>query len=185
MRQQKLPKVTKKQLANALQRLCNAVGTTSRGFDVNAIDGGDQWALKHNPGAGWMVVCGLGGCGAALTRWNGYIRYRWNMLMALEIAQESHAAMAWMSHLLQHGGEMTSDQRAWLGGHFTKVCVQVNSEAELREVHQRALDAGLTSHLITDIGATEFHGVPTLTCCAIGPHADEVLRPITGHLSLY
>lgn len=102
-----------------------------------------------------------------------------------EIAQGSHAAMAWMSHLLVNGGEMTPDQRAWLEGNFAKVCVQVNSEAELREVHQRALDAGLDSHIITDLGMTEFHGVPTLTCCAIGPHADEVLRPITGHLSLY
>ena len=113
------------------------------------------------------------------------IRKDLKMRRGKEIAQGSHAAMAWMSHLLVKGGEMTQDQRAWLEGHFTKVCVQVNSEAELREVHQRALDAGLTSHLITDIGATEFHGVPTLTCCAIGPHADEVLRPITGHLSLY
>ena len=69
--------------------------------------------------------------------------------------------------------------------HPDEVRKEVNSEAELREVHQRALDAGLVSHLITDLGMTEFHGVPTLTCCAIGPHADEVLRPITGHLSLY
>lgn len=102
-----------------------------------------------------------------------------------EIAQGAHAASAWMAHNLLHGGELTPEQRAWMEGTFTKVCVQVNSEAELREVHQRALDAGLDSHLITDLGMTEFHGVPTLTCCAIGPHTDEVLRTVTGHLSLY
>jgi hypothetical protein len=86
MPQVKLPRVTRKQLTDALSRLCQLVGTTSRGLDVEAIDGPDQWALRHTPGLGWMVVCGLGGCGAALSRWNGYIRYRWNMLMALEMA---------------------------------------------------------------------------------------------------
>ena len=85
---EKLPKVSKDDLKFALERLCKAVGTTSRGFDVGAINGPDQWALHHRPGAGWMVVCGLGGCGAALSRWNGYIRYRWNVLMALEMARE-------------------------------------------------------------------------------------------------
>lgn len=84
--QSKLPKVTKAQLVDALNRLCEAVGTTSRGLNVGAIDGPDQWALKHTPKFGWMVVCGLGGCGAALSRWNGYIRYRWNVLMALEMS---------------------------------------------------------------------------------------------------
>ena len=83
-----LPKVTKKELASALQRLCQEVGATSRGFNVEAIDGRDQWALKYTKGYGWMVVCGLGGCGAAISRWNGYIRYRWNLLMALEMAWE-------------------------------------------------------------------------------------------------
>ena len=85
---QKLPKVTKEGLVDALNRLCEAVGTTSRGLDVSAINGKDQWALKYTPGVGWMVVCGLGGCGAALSRWNGYMRYRWNVLMALEMARE-------------------------------------------------------------------------------------------------
>lgn len=85
---QKLPKVTKDELVAALDRLCAAVGTTSRGLNVDAINGPNQWALSHLPGAGWMVVCGLGGCGAALSRWNGYIRYRWNVLMALEMARQ-------------------------------------------------------------------------------------------------
>jgi hypothetical protein len=87
MKKVPMPKVSKKELRVALDRLCQELGTTSRGFDVGAINGPDQWALKYTPGCGWMVVCGLGGCGAALSRWNGYIRYRWNLLMALEMAQ--------------------------------------------------------------------------------------------------
>ena len=89
MKKHPLPKVTKQELEFALDRLCRAMGTTSRGFNVDAIDGMDQWALMYKPGAGWMVVSGLGGCGAALSRWNGYIRYRWNLLMALEMAESA------------------------------------------------------------------------------------------------
>ena len=45
--------------------------------------------------------------------------------------------------------------------------------------------AGLTVSLITDAGATEFGGVPTNTCLAIGPHQAEKIDKITSHLKLY
>ena len=38
-------------------------------------------------------------------------------------------------------------------------------------------------HRVTN-GATEFHGVKTITCCAIGPAQDVDLQPVTGHLKL-
>lgn len=72
----------------------------------------------------------------------------------------------------------------WLAGNFTKICVSVDSEAELLEVYGKAESAGLLCALITDAGLTEFNGVPTKTCCAIGPASDEELQPITGHLKL-
>lgn len=72
----------------------------------------------------------------------------------------------------------------WLQNSFRKICVYVNSEEELLAVHQKALDSGCISHLITDNGATEFNGVPTMTCCAIGPHYDERFEGITDHLPL-
>ncbi len=61
----------------------------------------------------------------------------------------------------------------WLRNSFRKICVYVNSEEELKEVYQKALDKGLMSNLVEDNGTTEFNGVRTLTCCAIGPHYDE------------
>lgn len=82
------PKVTKEELLDAFERLCAQMGVICRGFDRNLIDGGDQWALFHRRGYGWMVVCGLGGCGVALGRFNNYIPTRWSMLMALEMAQD-------------------------------------------------------------------------------------------------
>lgn len=73
----------------------------------------------------------------------------------------------------------------WLEGRFTKVCVGVNSEEELLEVYNNAVNAGIECRaLIEDAGLTEFGGVKTLTCCAIGPAYPEQLNPITGHLKL-
>lgn len=72
----------------------------------------------------------------------------------------------------------------WLRGRFTKVCVAVNSEEELLEVYSKAKAKGLLCSLITDAGLTEFNGVATLTCCAIGPVWSNELEGITDHLKL-
>lgn len=71
----------------------------------------------------------------------------------------------------------------WLGTKFTKIVVSVNSEAELLAIYEQAKDKVLRS-LIQDVGATEFHGVATYTCCAIGPDLLELIDPITKHLPL-
>ena len=73
----------------------------------------------------------------------------------------------------------------WLNGIFTKICVTVNSEQELIDVYNKAIEAKLPAAMIEDNGLTEFNGVKTKTCCAIGPAESEVLAPITGHLPLY
>jgi len=72
----------------------------------------------------------------------------------------------------------------WLAGAFTKICVRVDSESELLQVLGYAVLADVLHASIIDNGATEFHGVKTLTCCAIGPDTDEALQPITGELKL-
>ena len=75
-------------------------------------------------------------------------------------------------------------ERAWLTGAFAKVCCRVDSEDELMAIHDKAVAAGLEVHLITDSGKTEFHGVPTRTCLAIGPDEAEKIDTITGQLQL-
>lgn len=72
----------------------------------------------------------------------------------------------------------------WLNGPFTKICLKVSSEEELMSLYNRATEQGIPSCLITDSGKTEFNGVPTKTCCAIGPHWSEEIDKITGHLQL-
>lgn len=72
----------------------------------------------------------------------------------------------------------------WLEHGFAKICVYVNSEEELLELLEKAKEAELPCALITDAGRTEFGGIPTNTCIAIGPAYVEDIDPITGHLKL-
>ena len=102
-----------------------------------------------------------------------------------EIAQGAHASMIWLaSRIRQPGSTFTEAERRWLDGAFTKVCVRVDSEDELLAVVRRAREAGVLVQLCVDAGRTEFHGVPTPTCCAVGPDWPERVDPITGHLKL-
>ncbi|MDB2213918.1 aminoacyl-tRNA hydrolase [Mycobacteroides abscessus] len=95
------------------------------------------------------------------------------------VAQGAHASLAATLEYL-------SDPRVeeWLQGSFTKVCVRVESEEELIGLWDKAIKAGIPNSLITDNGLTEFHGVLTTTCCAIGPATADQLAPITGELKL-
>lgn len=103
-----------------------------------------------------------------------------------EIAQGSHASMAFLTRRLQQHitPVWTKAELEWLEGSFAKVCVKVNSEEELLNVYNKAKEAGLEVHLITDSGRTEFHGIPTHTCLAIGPDYSSKIDPITGDLIL-
>ena len=102
-----------------------------------------------------------------------------------EIAQGAHASMIWLAlSIRQPGYTFTEAERRWLDGAFTKVCVRVDSEEELLAVVQKAKEAGVLVQLCVDAGRTEFHGVPTPTCCAVGPDFPDRIDPITGHLRL-
>jgi PTH2 family peptidyl-tRNA hydrolase len=80
--------------------------------------------------------------------------------------------------------ESGTPMESWINGLFTKVCVSVDSESELIEIYEKAKGAGLIASIITDAGLTEFAGVPTKTCIAIGPNWSEEVNEITGHLKL-
>ena len=78
----------------------------------------------------------------------------------------------------------TDEMLEWITGSFTKVCVSVDSESELNDIYQKALDGNIPCAMITDSGLTEFGGIPTKTCIAIGPANSEQIDVITGHLKL-
>lgn len=79
---------------------------------------------------------------------------------------------------------VTSDISDWVHGKFTKIVVGCQDENELIDCYKKAQDSGLLASLIRDEGLTEFKGIPTITCIAIGPGKAEDIDKITGHLSL-
>ncbi len=72
----------------------------------------------------------------------------------------------------------------WVRTGTTKITLRVDSETELLAVFGDAKDRGLEVHLITDAGATEFGGIPTRTCLAIGPDDETKIDAVTGNLKL-
>lgn len=112
------------------------------------------------------------------------------------VAQGSHAVLGAILGLMDTRDEedMTvktlymdknSALHDWITGSFTKICCVVETEEELLAIHRAAKAKGLITSLITDKGNTEFGGVPTITCCAIGPAWSDELQDITGHLELF
>jgi len=107
------------------------------------------------------------------------IRKDLNMRKGKMVAQGSHASTkAILPHLIDWR------VKEWLAGAFTKICVSVDSEDELLLVYGKAQITNQICAIIEDSGLTEFNGVPTLTCCAIGPATKEELQNITGNLKL-
>jgi peptidyl-tRNA hydrolase, PTH2 family len=114
-----------------------------------------------------------------------------------ECAQAAHAAMIWLAERLEKSCyfrvagttpvecDLSDAELQWVKGNFRKVTCQVSSEDELRDLHDMALVAEVTAHLVTDAGLTEFGGTPTVTALAIGPDWDEKIDVITGKLELY
>jgi PTH2 family peptidyl-tRNA hydrolase len=119
------------------------------------------------------------------------IRRDLRMRRGKEIAQGAHASMAWLRQRVLQGlttsavTELSEVERTWLERSNRKVTVKVSSEPDLLAVYDQAQRAGLVVHLITDGGLTEFGGVPTRTCLAIGPDYDDRIDPVTGDLELY
>ena len=126
------------------------------------------------------------------------------------IAQGSHASMLFLVHRVKPiipipSGELeffspeirgdlfvsenihlyTEPMKDWLMNKITKICLAVDTEEELDEIYELAKSNGLEVNMVVDAGDTEFGGVPTKTCLAIGPNWEEDIDPVTGHLKLY
>lgn len=117
------------------------------------------------------------------------IRKDLKMRTGKAIAQGAHASMGAILGLCRVEGDqlildMDDRVRPWLTGRFKKICVYVNGEQELLDVHERAKAAGLVTSIIKDAGLTEFNGVATLTAVAVGPDRSDRIDQITGGLSL-
>jgi PTH2 family peptidyl-tRNA hydrolase len=130
------------------------------------------------------------------------VRKDLNMRKGKIAAQVAHASLkavmdaAWRStsgpdNLAQpfaisiYGFRIGSPIQEWLdNGCFTKICVYVESEKDLDLIFENAKTAGIPAALIIDNGLTEFNGVHTKTCVAVGPDYPSRIDPITGRLPL-
>lgn len=117
-------------------------------------------------------------------------------------AQVAHAslkavldyAQRWVEHPGGHvysvpvsvyGFPIGSPIQDWLDNEcFKKVVVSVESEKELDMIFASAEMAKLPRAIIIDNGATEFKGVLTKTCVAVGPDDPQKIDLITGNLPL-
>lgn len=106
------------------------------------------------------------------------------------IAQGSHAASSWLAGLVRNMIEtgqvpkLSNFEKQWIFERFKKVCVYVNSETELQEIYEKAINMGLNVSKIVDAGLTEFAGEATFTCIGIGPNDPDEIDKITGELPL-
>ncbi|NIG55144.1 aminoacyl-tRNA hydrolase [Chitinophaga sp. Cy-1792] len=114
-----------------------------------------------------------------------------NMRKGKMIAQGAHASIAFLTrqatiegNVLQTHLRNPEEVLEWMTEGFKKICLSVDSEEELDRIYQQAVDDGLVATLITDSGLTEFGGIPTKTCCAIGPNRNEDIDRITKDLKL-
>lgn len=132
------------------------------------------------------------------------IRSDLKMRRGKEIAQGAHASMMFLTDQIKrsidyrdpvrpaifrefesHTVEVSNDTEWWLTNGFKKVTCRVHSEEELMAVYEAARASGLPVALVEDEGLTEFGGVLTKTCIAVGPAHQSDIDPITGHLELY
>lgn len=107
------------------------------------------------------------------------------------VAQGAHASIAFLTRSIEgcdsYGNgaiRLSQAEWDWIEGIFTKICVRVDSEQDLLDIVSAAEAASLACSLIQDSGLTEFGGIPTYTCCAIGPDDSDKINEITGNLKL-
>lgn len=112
-----------------------------------------------------------------------------NMRKGKMVAQGAHASMkAVLDRGCVHDGQLhiplDTNLDGWLNGSFTKICVKAENLPDVLEAYHQALKLEIPSSLIVDSGKTEFGGMNTITCCAIGPADSDVIDTITGHFKL-
>lgn len=112
---------------------------------------------------------------------------RWRDDLHGDLYRIEYQIPLWHTDQTPFNGQPGRDYTAaieWLEGRFTKICVSVDSEQQLMEIYDKAKQADVLCSLVTDAGLTEFGGIPTNTCVAVGPDYPERIDPITMHLKL-
>jgi PTH2 family peptidyl-tRNA hydrolase len=113
------------------------------------------------------------------------VRTDLNMRKGKIAAQSAHASMkVLLDRSTVRDGVLTlpleGPMATWVTGRFTKIVLGVASEEDLVRAYEEAVARGIPAALVTDAGATEFHGVPTRTAAALGPDEADKIDVVTG-----
>lgn len=111
------------------------------------------------------------------------IRKDLNMRKGKMVAQGAHASLI-VSLTMLRGQSNRDIFSEWIEKGMTKICLSVDSEKELMDLYKRVCALSIPCEYVVDAGHTEFNGVPTKTCLAIGPWYSEQIDRFTGELKL-
>jgi PTH2 family peptidyl-tRNA hydrolase len=113
-----------------------------------------------------------------------------NMRKGKMVAQGAHASMKVFFNRMYrindkgYATDFSKEMEEWMESSFTKIVLGVDSEQEILELGEKARENCIPFAIITDNGTTEFNGVKTITCIAIGPEEESKVNEITGNLNL-
>mgnify|MGYP001005788965 CR=1 FL=1 len=126
--------------------------------------------------------------------WRNELKVR----LGKKMAQAGHAAHLWLTSKIKHvdqvcdwsrkdedmlplfGCYLTEDEVEWVKTNYPKIVLSVETEADLLVLKEKAESLGIKAQLVVDDGLTEFGGVKTTTCLAIGPAKSADIDMITG-----
>lgn len=118
------------------------------------------------------------------------VRKDLNMRKGKIASQVAHASMQFLIDNAERISatnlsiSLSEDEADWLYNVHKKIVVGVDSLGELDELIFRAKLDSIQTHVVTDLGYTEFNGVETVTCAAFGPCEASILDELFGHLKL-
>jgi len=108
------------------------------------------------------------------------------------IAQGAHASLGVFTQMFEYKDgyikmNINEDIIEWLDNSFVKICLGIDSQDNLIKLLNKVKDypKNIPYKLIVDNGTTEFGGIPTVTCLAIGPADATLIDMFTGHLKLF
>lgn len=81
-------------------------------------------------------------------------------------------------------GNFSDAEIEWIEGEFTKIVVGCEGKEPIRRLEKVANELGIPNAVIEDNGHTEFGGVKTVTCIALGPARSALLDDLTGGFKL-
>ena len=117
------------------------------------------------------------------------IRKDLNMRRGKMCAQASHASMKVFFDRMKKSEngyicDFTQEMEEWKNGAFTKIVLGCDSIYDIYDLQDKANSLNVPNAVIIDNGTTEFGGVPTVTCIAIGPCKAEIVENLTSKYSL-